>query len=371
MPSYRKLPSGKWQATVRGPNGKRHTRTDKLKGTVVDWAVTQEGRFKAGDRRDPRAGKITLREWHDDHWWPARVVEATTAAKDRKFLDRYVLPYWQDHPLESITRTGVQGWVKQLSREGGKDKRPLGAGTVRGAYSLLSGMLTAAAIEDPPVILANPCQRVRLPALPPKRRRYFTDTEMAAILDQLPEPYKTMAELSMWSGLRWEELAGLTGDGIDWLREVIPGIAQVMTPHGLRAHPKSDSSDRVIPIPGHLMARLAALMTGRDRGELVFMNRRGTPVTYWGWRWRWGKALADAKVPYAPPHTCRHTAASRLLQLGVPIFEVKQMLGHESIKTTEGTYAHHDPEAHANIKRAWKSRSARTGGARAVNDHTD
>jgi len=38
----RRLPSGKWQATVRGPDGKRHTRTDGLKTTVRQWAAEQE-----------------------------------------------------------------------------------------------------------------------------------------------------------------------------------------------------------------------------------------------------------------------------------------------------------------------------------------
>jgi hypothetical protein len=38
MSYVRRLPSGKWQATVRGPDGRRHTYTDRLKGTVREWA---------------------------------------------------------------------------------------------------------------------------------------------------------------------------------------------------------------------------------------------------------------------------------------------------------------------------------------------
>jgi hypothetical protein len=34
MAYIRRLPSGKWQATVRGPDGRRHTATDPLKGVV-------------------------------------------------------------------------------------------------------------------------------------------------------------------------------------------------------------------------------------------------------------------------------------------------------------------------------------------------
>lgn len=365
MPYIRKLPSGKYQATVWMPNGRRITETDKLRGVVKNWALDLEAKFSRGDRRDPRAGKITVRRWHDEHWWPARVVAPSTEERDRKNLDRYVLPYWEDWALNDITRTRVQGWVKLLAREGGRardgTKRPLGAATVHLAYMTLSAMLRAAAEEDPPIIDANPCKGVRLPTLPPKKRRYFTEEEMERILDHLIEPYKTMAELSMWSGPRWEELAGLHGDGIDWLREIIPGISWVMTPQGLRPYPKSEESDRVIPIPSHLMPRLARQMEGRDLTELVFLNVRGRPVNYKSWHWNWKRALDAAKVPYAPPHTCRHTAASRLLQSGAPMFEVQQILGHESIKTTE-QYGHHDPNAHANIKAAWAKR--RTGDAR-------
>lgn len=47
----RKLPSGKWQATVRSPDGSRHTETDQLKTVVKNWARQQEA---AGARRVPR-----------------------------------------------------------------------------------------------------------------------------------------------------------------------------------------------------------------------------------------------------------------------------------------------------------------------------
>jgi integrase len=374
MASIRRLPSGKWQATVYKPGTKKRvTKTDKLKGVVKEWADDLEARYARGDRRDPRAGRITLNEWHG-RWWEARVVAETTAERDRKNLDRYVLPYFGDWPLESITRMEVEGWVKRLGKSGGRtrdgEKKPLGAPTVHLAFMVLSAMLRAATEETPPIILHNPCTGVRLPRLPPRKRRYFTDDEQAAILGKLTEPYRTLVELSMWSGLRWEELAGLKGRDIDWLRGLILGIQQVMTPQGLRPYPKSEESDRVIPIPDHVMDALRARIAGRDLDELVFVNRRGRALNYKTFYWHWKRALIAAKVPYAKPHTARHTAASRLLQDGVPIFSVQQILGHESIKTTE-QYLHHDPAAYADIKAAWKKRaprSSRTGDARAAGE---
>lgn len=44
MAYVRKLPSGKWQATVRMPNGTRITETDQLKRVVVEWAKDLEAK---------------------------------------------------------------------------------------------------------------------------------------------------------------------------------------------------------------------------------------------------------------------------------------------------------------------------------------
>ena len=80
MAYYRRLPSGKWQATVRGPDGRKHTRTDKLRDVVRKWATDQESKFSNGDVRDPRAGDIQVREWHQ-RYVAAAVLEAPTVKK--------------------------------------------------------------------------------------------------------------------------------------------------------------------------------------------------------------------------------------------------------------------------------------------------
>lgn len=368
MTYIRKLPSGKFQATVRGPGGKRYTRTDKLKSVVKAWGDDKEAELRHGEWRDPKAGRVTLGEWHDK-WWAARVVAETTAARDRKNLDRYVLPYWKDQPLDSITRMGVEGWVRRLGRDGGRKggkPAPLGAPTVRLAYFALSSMLDAAAKEHPPIILANPCHGVRLPTLPTRKRRFFTDAECAAILEKLSEPYRTAAELSMWSGLRFEEFAGLHGSDVDWLAGTVE-VRWVMTPLGLREHPKTADSARIVPVRAETIEAMSALMRGRERGELLFINRGKGPLNYKTWHWHWTGALKAAGVAHASPHTCRHTSASRLVQAGRSLYEVQAFLGHESVATT-ARYSHLAPDAHEGIRDVWISQSRRTSDARAVND---
>ena len=65
MAWVRKLPSGLWAATVRMPNGKKLTRTDKLKKSIENWARDLENDVRRGDFIDPRGARITIGEWRD------------------------------------------------------------------------------------------------------------------------------------------------------------------------------------------------------------------------------------------------------------------------------------------------------------------
>ena len=66
----------------------------------------------------------------------------------------------------------------------------------------------------------------------------------------------------------------------------------------------------------------------------MFRQRSGKPITrrqLEDLTHRWGHA---AGVPHCLPHRFRHTYATRLLRAGVDIRLVKELLGHEDIKST-------------------------------------
>ncbi len=65
---------------------------------------------------------------------------------------------------------------------------------------------------------------------------------------------------------------------------------------------------------------------------------------------------ADDDARRFPPRIMRHTAASWLVQDGVPLYDVQALLGHESFATTQ-RYAHLAPDAHSKVIESWSRHS--------------
>jgi integrase len=66
-------------------------------------------------------------------------------------------------------------------------------------------------------------------------------------------------------------------------------------------------------------------------------------------------AVAGAGIRRFPPRIMRHTAASWLVQDGVPLYDVQHLLGHEDCSTTQ-RYAHLAPDAQSKVMESWARR---------------
>ena len=159
----------------------------------------------------------------------------------------------------------------------------------------------------------------------------------------------------MTIGLRPGEIYGLHDHRVDWLRGTLT-VVDVMTRRGLRQWPKSKRSHRTVPVPPVTLEGMSALMIGRERGALVFTAPQGGPVTDEHFRNRvWYPAITAAGVRRFPPRIMRHTAASWLVQDGVPLYDVQALLGHEDYATTQ-PYADLAPDAHGKVIESWTRR---------------
>lgn len=409
MAYIRRLPSGLFQATVRMPNGKRTSKTNKLRSVVAQWAKKEEARYAEGDIRDPRSGKITVSAWRE-RVVGTRAGEAVTRAKKDSLWRTHCEERWGDWPLAAIQRVDAQDWVAGLeetrkARHKGRnadtfddpDEVPfLKAATIHSIVHQMSSLYRAAMKEHPPLVITNPFADLQLPRITPAEIEFYERDEAQALYEALERlfgpAWRTLAELGMDVGLRPGEIYGLHGHRVAWMRDSL-SVVEVMTRHGVRAYPKSMKSHRTVPVPAPTMEAMSRLMTGRERDGLVFTVPDGGPVSdgyvrseVWypsvdaarlcGQRSSEEASLDDVvregrcgefcddlahRIRRFPPRVMRHTAASWLVQDGVPLYDVQALLGHESFQTTQ-RYAHLAPDAHAKVRESWSRRSSASGG---------
>ncbi|MGH3300371.1 MAG: hypothetical protein ACRDOK_01605 [Streptosporangiaceae bacterium] len=311
MAYVRRLPSGKWQATVRDRSGKRHTATDPLKGVVRKWAAEQEAAVARGAFRDPRLGDIKVGAWHD-RVSRVRGIEAVTQAKNASLWRTHCKGHWEDWPMSAVARLEAQAWADQLGstrrarhqgravQSGDKDVPVLAPATIRDIVFLMSNLYKLAMREDPPLVISNPFSDLELPEVRPHGVDFLERDEAealyAAVMLTAGPGMRVYAELGTTVGLRTGEMNGLHGHRVDWLRSQIT-VVDVMTRLGLREHPKSRKSHRVVPVPAHILEGMSRLMAARPRDSLVFTAPGGGPVTDAHFRNRaWNPAVDAARL---------------------------------------------------------------------------
>lgn len=175
----------------------------------------------------------------------------------------------------------------------------------------------------------------------PRDYDIFSEAEADAVC-ALPAPDGQLATLLFWLGLRLAEARNLTGKRFDFERR------QVLVIDGAKG-----SKTRRVPMLGQVEIAALELLSlegigpddflwyTRDGGSARLRHSRAvSDQRFYDW---WGAALKSAGVRYRRPHLVRHTFATRMKQLGLPLEDLSQILGHESIRTTADTYVHDDP----------------------------
>jgi integrase/recombinase XerD len=183
----------------------------------------------------------------------------------------------------------------------------------------------------------------------PKKQRKLPDTlsindinRLVAAID-LSKPdgarNKAIIEVLYSCGLRVSELTELKLSNLYLEIEFVKLIGK-------------GNKERLVPIGGEAIKALSIWIhsvrvhTHIQKGEedLVFLNRRGTRLSrvYIFMLIKQLAQMAGIKKSISP-HTLRHSFATHLVEGGADLRAVQEMLGHESITTTE-IYTHLDRE---------------------------
>lgn len=152
---------------------------------------------------------------------------------------------------------------------------------------------------------------------------------------------RAIVEVAYAAGLRISELAAAAASSLDLRRGELRVLGKGRKERiGLLGRPA------IRAIEAYLAAgRPILLARGRqgDDPDVLFLNHLGRPISVRGLRYRIDRLCRAAGLPEGvSPHTLRHSFATHLLDGGADLRVVQELLGHESLATTQ-VYTHVSP----------------------------
>jgi integrase len=293
--AVRRLPSGRYQARYRTPDGRRHTapQTFATKTDATRFLVQVEADLTRGRWSDPRLGRTPFAEWAAR--WQATTVNLrpNTRATYANLVRRYLLPAFAATPLADIDPLAVRAWLA------GMEAARVGASTRAKCYRLLARILGQAV--EAGYLGRNPCMVRGAASEPATEMRFATVAQVAELAGAVPPRFTALVLVAAYTGLRWGELAGLRAKRVDLLH-------------------------RRITVAEHLAAYAEPGPDG-----LVFPAARRGPLRRSNFTRRvWDPATRAAGVEGLRFHDLRHTAATLAIAAGASTRELMVRMGHSS-----------------------------------------
>lgn len=247
--------------------------------------------------------------------------------------------------VASVRTTDVQRYINKLVAAG------YARTTILKQYRLLTAYYTFAAREQ--LIDISPVMSVTLPkeAVVLKKKKQveaYTVPQQKALLQILDTGQHREYDVAVFmleTGARIGETLALTWNDIDWNRNAVRISKTVIRLRGgkwkVQSSPKSESSNRTIPLSKRALAIMRRLYDSTDDPDgYIFTDEHHEILTYNAVHYHVKKVCEMAKVPYLGTHVFRHTFATNCYHRGCDVKLLSKMLGHASAAITYNVYIH-------------------------------
>ncbi|UCC22556.1 MAG: tyrosine recombinase XerC [Planctomycetota bacterium] len=190
-------------------------------------------------------------------------------------------------------------------------------------------------------LAANPVMAIRTPKQEKKLPQFLEYEQVKRLLETPPTDNwlgardRAILETLYSTGIRVSELVGLNMDDVDFLGEVVH----------VRGKGKKE---RIAPISSSALQVIQHYMEFRNKkaqscnfdSKVLFVNKHGRRLSTRSVRRKMDKYLKMAGLdPSISPHTLRHSFATHMLNNGADLRSVQELLGHQSLSTTQ-VYTH-------------------------------
>lgn len=334
----RKYKSGKTVWVIRyRENGK-----DKLKTIGETDKRTAErnyhkfcSQYMENGSDDEIRQDINLKDFNDQYLEFCRSVkEPSTLNREGRVLKLFV-NFFGNIQIREITSSMIDKYIKHRLKQPSKKKNStLSKSTINLELRHLKAIFNTALRWR--YIKINPLKGIKmLKSFGTPRPKYLEVDEIKRLRVAFKgTEFQNIVDFYLWTGVRLCEALSLSFDDIDFKKCQIT----------IKARNSKSKKYRYLGFEkgGNLGKMLRSLIKRQDNKVFGPFDEKGNELPQWKSDMvsrKISRTCSSISLEWASCHSLRFTYASHLVMAGVPLYVVKELLGHSSIKTTE-IYAH-------------------------------
>lgn len=308
-------------------------------------ALEYEASFKDGEKREADISFPSLIQNYLEDC--SHRDKPTTMARKRNVCDTKLLPYFEKLKLSEIDPARVRKWQNELIGYRDEKGKPYAETYLRLIHSTFSAIMNYAVkyyhLSSNPCLVSGSIGKSKAGEMSIWTRSQFEQF----IPFEKKSGYHAAFNTLFYSGMREGELLALTPADIprDEALIHINKTYVVIDGEEMFLTPKTEKSIRDVTIHKQLhqelLSYIDSLMIGDD--ERIFYFQKDGLLS------EFKKITKKAGLPPIRIHDLRHSHASMLIEMGIPIMEISERLGHENTQVTLRIYAHLYPGKARNV----------------------
>lgn len=320
--------------------------------------------FLESKRLEQDASKHTLRAYRSDLDQFAGFLAAFVSGEETDYRGNRAKRSGEAPaiPPDAITAEAVRAWSARMH------EARLSAATIGRKLAAVRSFGNFLCREG--VLDNNPARQVRNPKTEQRLPRFLTEADVDALLGFVDESAtghrdRALLELLYATGLRASEIVGLNRDDLrpdSTLLVLGKGSKERIVPFGARA---GVALDAWFPLRDAWLAgdsprrRKLNAAVRQDATRALFLGDHGCRLTTDALRRILDRRLRESPIAKrVTPHALRHSFATHLLNSGADLRAIQELLGHESLATTQ-RYTHLSTRRLQDVHRAAHPRAHR------------
>lgn len=368
--SIRKRKDGLWEARYTvGYNDKGKQVQKSLYGKTRQDVQIKLTKINASlnDGTYIEPNKVLLKEWLI-YWlknYAQNKLKPSTYASYQTYIYKHINLSIGSLYLNKITTNDLQLFFNSKYESGRLDgKGGLSSKTLKNMYNMFHEALQQAEINK--LINSNPINGVILPKLKKPKIEIFNESEVIKICNSakserlgfaIPFVFKTGLRIGEVCALKWCDFNfnDKTFEVSRTLQRVQKKASDLNNDEPktfiYEGNPKTQNSNRIIPLSPKIYKQLLQYREKQNKEktllgmqqketDYVFANEFGRYIEPSYLRDVYNRILDKAEVRHLKFHCMRHTYATVMIEKGVAVKTVSEILGHSCVEITMNLYCH-------------------------------